>query len=503
MTTGEFLATLRRANGLTQRDVAEKLGVSDRTLSSWETDRTAPDILLLPALADAYGVTVDEILRGERTAHKDGGELGDKALRSLKKRNYGKFTAKCALLCGIACTGALLFVISSVLLLFSSSPLWLDILLAVIGFLDITVCLTILFYFEYCARLGEGIVLDEDYTDDKKRYALAVKRRTSVCIMPCSLPFILGGIIFLLIFFSGYVTDFSILGITVYVTTPYLITTCVDLALGIILFLTALIYGNVNVIKHGGEENIQIHRQNRKLALKLAGFGAIPFVAFLVLFIVFLYVTPINKYITYCEFDTFEEYKIAMQTVEITEDDPIHTECGVEVGKYYLDFPQEFDIQHVYPLGNNFYGHYHRHYRIDLDRDVWEWYIYVLKPDAPSDTPPVNDYGYIVGENDYFYGYIKIGKDKNFYDVDNGRYVNVAYSSISQDSYGYDYGFGITSSGEIFEARQDNGKYGLYECEVLYMDVFFGYLFIIATAVTVITCTTVYLIKRKKQNYEF
>ena len=51
-TAGEFLAMLRKAHGYTQSEIAEKLNISDRTLSSWETDRTMPDLLLLPALAE-------------------------------------------------------------------------------------------------------------------------------------------------------------------------------------------------------------------------------------------------------------------------------------------------------------------------------------------------------------------------------------------------------------------------------------------------------------------
>ena len=65
---GEFLATLRRANGFTQQEVADRLGISNRTLSAWERGTAMPDILLLPALADLYGVTTDEILRGERSS---------------------------------------------------------------------------------------------------------------------------------------------------------------------------------------------------------------------------------------------------------------------------------------------------------------------------------------------------------------------------------------------------------------------------------------------------
>ncbi len=74
-TIGGFLATLRKANGYTQQEVAEKLGVSNKTLSSWETDKTCPDLTLIPVLADLYGVSADEILRAER--RKTGGAASE------------------------------------------------------------------------------------------------------------------------------------------------------------------------------------------------------------------------------------------------------------------------------------------------------------------------------------------------------------------------------------------------------------------------------------------
>ncbi len=65
-TMGAFLSALRRAEGLTQQEVADRLAVSNRAVSRWERDEAAPDISLLPAIADLFGVTVDELLRGER-----------------------------------------------------------------------------------------------------------------------------------------------------------------------------------------------------------------------------------------------------------------------------------------------------------------------------------------------------------------------------------------------------------------------------------------------------
>lgn len=63
---GKFIAALRRANGMTQSELAEKLFVSDKAVSRWERDESMPDITLVPLLANIFGVTADEILCGER-----------------------------------------------------------------------------------------------------------------------------------------------------------------------------------------------------------------------------------------------------------------------------------------------------------------------------------------------------------------------------------------------------------------------------------------------------
>ena len=63
---GSFIAALRRAKGLTQRELAELLNVSDKAVSRWERGDAAPDLSVIPALAELFGVTADELLRGER-----------------------------------------------------------------------------------------------------------------------------------------------------------------------------------------------------------------------------------------------------------------------------------------------------------------------------------------------------------------------------------------------------------------------------------------------------
>ena len=70
-TLGSFISALRRAQGLTQQEVADRLAVSNKAVSRWERDEAMPDITLLPAIADLFGVTVDELLRGERKRAAD------------------------------------------------------------------------------------------------------------------------------------------------------------------------------------------------------------------------------------------------------------------------------------------------------------------------------------------------------------------------------------------------------------------------------------------------
>ena len=65
-TIGRFISALRKANGMTQKDLAERLNVSDKTVSRWECDEGAPDLSLIPVIAEIFGVSCDELLRGER-----------------------------------------------------------------------------------------------------------------------------------------------------------------------------------------------------------------------------------------------------------------------------------------------------------------------------------------------------------------------------------------------------------------------------------------------------
>lgn len=64
--TGDFLSALRKSKGLTQQEIAEQLGITNKTISKWERGDGLPDITMLPLLAEIYNVTSDELLAGHR-----------------------------------------------------------------------------------------------------------------------------------------------------------------------------------------------------------------------------------------------------------------------------------------------------------------------------------------------------------------------------------------------------------------------------------------------------
>lgn len=63
--TGKLIQELRKQKGFTQQQLADMLNLSNKTISKWESGSGSPDISNLPPLADALGVSVDELLRGK------------------------------------------------------------------------------------------------------------------------------------------------------------------------------------------------------------------------------------------------------------------------------------------------------------------------------------------------------------------------------------------------------------------------------------------------------
>ena len=69
--TGNTIKQLREGRGLTQAELAEKIGVSSKTISKWETAKGLPDITLLQPLAQALGISVIELMNGEQITNRN------------------------------------------------------------------------------------------------------------------------------------------------------------------------------------------------------------------------------------------------------------------------------------------------------------------------------------------------------------------------------------------------------------------------------------------------
>ena len=62
-TLGVMIASIRKERGMTQLELAEKMGVTDKAVSKWERDLSCPDVSSIPQLAEILGVSVDELMQ--------------------------------------------------------------------------------------------------------------------------------------------------------------------------------------------------------------------------------------------------------------------------------------------------------------------------------------------------------------------------------------------------------------------------------------------------------
>ena len=79
---GKFIANLRKEKNMTQQELADKLGVTDRAISHWENGRRLPDYSLLKDLCDILSISINELFSGERISKDDYKKKADENLMS-------------------------------------------------------------------------------------------------------------------------------------------------------------------------------------------------------------------------------------------------------------------------------------------------------------------------------------------------------------------------------------------------------------------------------------
>ncbi len=82
---GKFIAAERKQKGLTQRQLADELGISDKTISKWETGNGFPEISLLLPLCDQLNLTVNELLSAERLSDSEYKQKAEENMVNMMK----------------------------------------------------------------------------------------------------------------------------------------------------------------------------------------------------------------------------------------------------------------------------------------------------------------------------------------------------------------------------------------------------------------------------------
>lgn len=102
---GTFIASLRKEKGMTQKQLAQLLHVSDKAISRWERDEAQPDLLQISIMTEIFGVTADELLKGRRSQNGSY-QPSQTADRSIKNIRYS-YRIKTSISISLALAGTL------------------------------------------------------------------------------------------------------------------------------------------------------------------------------------------------------------------------------------------------------------------------------------------------------------------------------------------------------------------------------------------------------------
>lgn len=152
--TGRFIAERRRKKGLTQKELADKLQVTDKAISRWETGKGLPDISFLRPLSEILEVSISELLSGKIIEENDRGEQTEKIL--LDALTYSRQMLANMMSLILSLVGIVLLI--SPLFIAGRNYIWIGVALIGIAFLN-----------TYLKRAGRAAKLT-----DRRFYILAV-----------------------------------------------------------------------------------------------------------------------------------------------------------------------------------------------------------------------------------------------------------------------------------------------------------------------------------------
>ena len=142
---GQFIAEKRKASGLTQMQLAEKLGITDRAISKWETGKSLPDASIMLDLCGLLGITVNDLLCGEVVSMEGYQERNEKNLVEMvkQKEEADKRLLTMEIVIGLVTSAFFLAMIAiGIVFMVLEKPIWVFFLLCGIGLLQFIVCIS-------------------------------------------------------------------------------------------------------------------------------------------------------------------------------------------------------------------------------------------------------------------------------------------------------------------------------------------------------------------------
>lgn len=462
---GEFIAKARKEKGLTQREVAETLGISNRTVSAWEQGRAYPDILSLYQLAEILGVTTDEILRGEKAdcaqpeniqadetltaehAQPNDGNLHtsteDASFTATEKYRAAidSFAFRSRICIAVQCCGLFFFCGGIIVPI-----LWLGILLAVLGVCGFIVATVILFAFSDRAKKAVGLRNQRDIgslTDIQRQCLLDIGNINARAFLICGCCWFVLTLIFLVVHRLAWL---------------------IPLIIGIIFLAVAASVRAYNINRYGNIPQLTVYKQNGRLLLKCLAFTAIPVVLSVGVILFFASWRQVDVKVEYKgDIDGFVDY---MHTATLSQE---NYSGNLPYGEYVLDLSAVTEKDET---EKDKYVRVHDYFFAVNFGDNID--IYVAEPDTsyPEDVEEITPKWFATAEQVSSIG---------------GKVYNVRYSKYTN----------YVNVERSFDFKEENGVVTVTRTEIT--NYFDDYLFIGLTicAFSLAVCTAVYFTKRK------
>ena len=180
---GKFIAEERKVKKYTQRELADRIGISDKTISKWERGNGFPEVSLLLPLCNELGISVNELLSGERLQEEDYKKKAEENMVNLVKeaQESKKKIVLSAVVAGLVVVAAMpLFILAGVI----EMEVWLRVLLLVIGFIIMVVGIAVACVLDRDAGAFECPECKERFVPDMKAYVMGphtITKRKLTC----------------------------------------------------------------------------------------------------------------------------------------------------------------------------------------------------------------------------------------------------------------------------------------------------------------------------------